>query len=160
MFNYAIIIASDTRSKGENKDLCADKIKSILKDSDYNLVYQNIIADEIEDLKAELIALSDEKKVNLIITSGGTGLAKRDVTPDATLAVIDRQVPGISMAMALASREKTPMWMLSRAVSGIRKETLIINLPGSPKAVEECLQAVLPGLYHGLEIINRIVKQH
>lgn len=160
MFNYAVIVASDSRSSGENKDHCIDKIKSMLEKSKYECVYENIVPDEKEILKAELIKLSDEMKVNLIITSGGTGLSPRDVTPDATLEVIDKEVPGISMAMALASKEKTPMWMLSRAAAGIRKATLIINLPGSPKAVAECLDAVLPGLYHGLEIINGVVTQH
>lgn len=160
MFNYAIVIASDTRSSGENKDLCTHTIQKILKEPHYQCVYENILPDDKDRLKEELIHLADQEKVNLVITSGGTGLAPRDVTPDATLEVIHRQVPGISMAMLLASKEKTPMWMLSRAVAGVRNQTLIINLPGSPKAVEECLTAILQALFHGLEIINNIVKQH
>jgi len=160
MFNYAIVIASDTRSTGQKQDFCIDQIKEMLKEPDYNCIYENIVADEIDQLKEEFIKLSDDKNVNLIISSGGTGLAKRDITPEATKEVIDKEVPGISMAMALASKEKTPMWMLSRATSGIRKDSLIINLPGSPKAVKECLEAILPALYHGLEILNGSVGQH
>ncbi len=160
MFNYAIVIASDSRSGGEKEDLCAQEIKELLDDDKYTCVYENIVPDDISVLKDEMMMLADEKKVNLIITSGGTGLAPRDNTPEATKAVISKEIPGIAMAMALASKEKTPYWMLSRATSGIRGKTLIINLPGSPKAVRECLEAVLPALYHGLEILNAVITQH
>lgn len=160
MFNYAIVIASDSRSTGDKQDLCSQEIKKLMDTGQYSCIYESIIPDDLEGLKAEMMMLADEKQVDLIITSGGTGLSPRDNTPEATKAIISKEVPGIAMAMALASKEKTHNWMLSRATSGIRGKTLIINLPGSPKAVRECLEAVLPALYHGLEILNQVVTDH
>jgi molybdenum cofactor synthesis domain-containing protein len=110
-----------------------------------------VIPDERTGIEATLRAWADEDGLALIVTTGGTGLAPRDVTPDATLAVLDYQVPGLAEAMRAASLAHTPLAMLSRAVAGVRGRTLIVNLPGSPKAVRECLAAIAPALPHGLE---------
>lgn len=158
-YSYAVIIASDTRSRGENKDLCIDACKNKMPEN-YDLIYSNIVPDDIENLKDELIKVCDEIKANLVFTSGGTGFSKRDVSPEATNEVIERFTPGISEAIRLYSKEKTDRWMLSRAVSGIRKDTLIINLPGSPKAVVESIEAILPSLSHGLDILLGYSGQH
>jgi molybdenum cofactor synthesis domain-containing protein len=103
---------------------------------------------------------ADAGDVDVILTNGGTGLAARDVTPEATLAVVDRSVPGIAEAMRAKSLEKTPMAMLSRAVAGQRGRCLIVNLPGSPKAVRECLEGILPAIPHAVEIIKGVVTEH
>jgi molybdenum cofactor synthesis domain-containing protein len=113
-----------------------------------------VVADEKDLVKERLLHLCDEVGVDLILTSGGTGLGPRDVTPDATLEIIEKQVPGIAEAMRIESLKKTPRAMLSRAVAGIRRRTLVVNLPGSPRAVEECLQVVLPALGHGIQILR------
>lgn len=118
------------------------------------VVSGHVVPDEPEILKELMIKLSDVEKVDLILTTGGTGLSPRDNTPEATLAVIDREVPGLAEAMRLESLKKTSRAMLSRAVAGVRRQTLIINLPGSTKGVRECLEVILPVLPHGLEILS------
>jgi len=120
---------------------------------DYAVEYYKIIPDEITLIEKELIYLCDEIKVNLILTNGGTGFSKRDVTPEATDRVITKKVPGIAEAMRAKSLEITPKAMLSRSSSGIRSNTLIINLPGSPKGAVENLEAIIPALKHGIEIL-------
>ncbi len=152
-YRYAIIIASDKCSRGERKDLCIDTIKNIMND-DYKLISSVIIADEQNLLEDEMIRLSDDKKVDLILTSGGTGFSKRDVTVEATENVIQRQTNGISEAMRIYSLGITKKAMLSRATSGIRNNTLIINLPGSPKAVAETLEYIIDTVNHGIDIIK------
>ncbi|MGO3017520.1 MAG: bifunctional molybdenum cofactor biosynthesis protein MoaC/MoaB [Anaerococcus sp.] len=159
IYDYAVIVASDTRSSGENKDLSVDAFKESMPEN-YKLVYSKIIPDNIEDIKNELIYLADERKIPLIFTSGGTGFSKRDVTPEATELVIEKSASSISDAIRLYSKEKTNKWMLSRSTSGIRKNSLIINLPGSPKAVKESIFAILPSLSHGLDILSGDFKQH
>jgi molybdenum cofactor synthesis domain-containing protein len=119
-----------------------------------------IIPDEREEIEAMLREWSDEKRVNLILTTGGTGLAPRDVTPEATKAVIDREAPGIAEAMRAVSLQHTPFGMLSRGVAGTRGRTLIINLPGSPKAVKECLECILPVLPHAVNLLTEGPKEH
>lgn len=158
-YDYAVVIASDSRSKGENIDKCIDAFKDTMPNN-FNLEYSKIIPDEIEDIKNELIYLADEKKIPLIFTSGGTGFSNRDVTPEATQLVIEKSASSISDAIRLYSKEKTNQWMLSRATSGIRKNSLIINLPGSPKAVKESIYAVLPALSHGLDILLGNFREH
>lgn len=158
-YDYAAVVISDTRSTGENKDYVIQAFKDVMP-SNFNLVYSNIIPDEIEKIKDELVLLSDEKKVPLIFTSGGTGFSKRDVTPEATELVIEKSADSISDAIRLYSKDKTNQWMLSRATSGIRKDSLIINLPGSPKAVKESVMAILPSLSHGLDTLLGNFKQH
>ncbi|MEL7563347.1 MAG: MogA/MoaB family molybdenum cofactor biosynthesis protein, partial [Dehalobacterium sp.] len=113
-----------------------------------------IIPDEQKLLEEKIKEFTDEKSLDLVFTTGGTGFSPRDVTPEATLAVVDRLAPGIAEAMRWESLKITPKAMLSRAVSGIRGATLIINLPGSPKAVRECLEVILPALSHGIEILK------
>lgn len=154
MFKVGIVTASDKGSKGERADKSADVIKEIMASLNFDVVAYKIIPDDLEAIQEELIDLSDHQKVDLILTTGGTGFSPRDNTPEATLAVIDRQVPGIPEVMRLESLKKTPKAMLSRAVAGIRRNTLIINMPGSPRAVRECLEVIIPALPHGLEILT------
>ncbi len=153
----AILTISDKAFKGEREDLSAKVIKELVENSDPvvgEVVFYTVVPDEMEDISAVLMKLSDENKMDLIITTGGTGFSPRDVTPEATLNVIDRQVPGLVEAMRIKSLDYTPNAMLSRAVSGIRNRTLIINLPGSPRGVSENLQIILPALPHGLNILR------
>ncbi|OPX88409.1 MAG: Molybdopterin adenylyltransferase [Pelotomaculum sp. PtaB.Bin013] len=118
------------------------------------VVSSHVVPDEPEILQELMISLSDMEKVDLILTTGGTGLSPRDSTPEATLAVIEREVPGLAEAMRMESLKKTNRAMLTRAVAGVRRSTLIINLPGSVKAVRECLGVIMPVLPHGLEILS------
>lgn len=152
-YKLAILIASDKGAQGEREDksgaVIIDKLRFLADMIDYR-----IVPDEKEMLQKAFIELVEEKKADLILTSGGTGFGPRDVTPEATLAVIDRLVPGIPEAMRWQSYQITPKAMLSRGTAGIRGKTLIINLPGSPKAVAECLDVVLPALDHGLEVLT------
>ena len=124
------------------------------------VVKYEIVPDEVEIISARLMEWADGGDVDVILTNGGTGLAARDVTPEATLAVVDRSVPGIAEAMRVKSLEKTPMAMLSRAAAGQRGRCLIVNLPGSPKAVRECLDVILPAIPHAVEIIKGEVTEH
>lgn len=158
-FEYAVIIASDSRSSGEKIDLCLAAIEETMSDN-YKLKTSKIVPDDLDKLQETMIEFADDLKTPLILVSGGTGFSARDITPEATLKVIEKETPGISEAIRLTSREKTPYWMLSRAVSGIRGQSLIINLPGSPKAVRESITAFLPALDHGLEILLGDFLQH
>lgn len=151
MFTLGIITASDKGAAGERQDISGQVIAEMLKEL-CEVAYYKIIADEKSELTKAMIEMADERKLNLILTTGGTGLSPRDVTPEATREVIDREVPGIPEAMRAKSLEITPNAMLSRAVAGLRGQTLIINLPGSPKAVRECLEVILPVLPHGLAV--------
>ena len=154
MIKTAILTISDKGSRGERVDGTGEAIKNTLDSKEYTIEYYKIIPDDMDKIQEELIQLCDELKVNLILTNGGTGFSKRDVTPEATMKVIEKNVPGIAEAMRSASLKITPKAMLSRAVSGIRDETLIVNLPGSPKGAVENLQVVLPALPHGIEILT------
>ncbi|MCX8034158.1 MAG: MogA/MoaB family molybdenum cofactor biosynthesis protein [Thermodesulfovibrio sp.] len=147
-YKVAIITVSDKGSKGERQDISGKVIEEMIS-SWADIVSYKIIPDEKEIIKKSLIEEVD--KVDLILTNGGTGLAPRDVTPDATLEVIEKQVPGIAEAMRWAGITKTKTAMLSRAVAGVRGKTLIINLPGSPKAVKESLEAIMDALPHAIE---------
>lgn len=153
MIKAAILTISDKGSRGEREDGTGPAIRKILENDDYKIEYYKIIPDEKDIIEKELIYLSDELKVELVMTNGGTGFSERDVTPEATRNVIEKYVPGIGEAMRLKSLEITPKAMLSRAIAGIRKKTLIINLPGSPKAAVENLGFVMPALKHGIEIM-------
>ncbi|MCY6958723.1 MogA/MoaB family molybdenum cofactor biosynthesis protein [Clostridium brassicae] len=154
MIRTAILTISDKGSKGERIDETGAVLKQLLEKEKYKVEYYNIIPDEMDEIVEELIKASDDLKVDLILTNGGTGFSKRDITPEATIKVIKKQVPGIPEAMRLNSLKITPKAMLSRAVAGIRNKTLIINLPGSPKGAVENLQAVMPALKHGIEILK------
>jgi molybdopterin adenylyltransferase len=146
----AVITLSDRSSRSEREDKSGPVIVDFIARLGGSVVSYEVIPDETELLKTRLVELSDRGTVNLILTTGGTGLTPRDITPEATLAVADRIVPGFAEAMRQKSLESTPHAMLSRAVSVMRKKTLIINLPGSPKAVAECLAVIGPALSHAV----------
>lgn len=153
IFTYSIIIVSDKGSQGLRQDGCKEKITQILdREIVYKMVDYTIVPDEMEDIKSAIYK-NINSNVNLILTSGGTGFAKRDITPEATKSVIERETPGISEYIRAKSLEKTNRAILSRAVSGIAQNSLIINLPGSPIAVKESLEFIIDPLKHGLEIL-------
>ena len=152
-FTAAWITLSDKGAAGEREDKSGPLIGERLTGAGYNVVEGLLIPDDPETLKRQLIRLADQRQVNVIFTTGGTGFSPRDLTPEATIEVCDRLTPGISEAIRAYSMTKTPKAMLSRAAAGMRKQTLIINLPGSPKAVKECLEFILNPLEHGLEIM-------
>lgn len=153
MYKIGIVTMSDKGSQGLREDTGGATIRQMVGDLGTVEQYR-IVPDDPEVIKEALVEFADVHRLDLILTTGGTGLGPRDHTPEATLAVIDRQVPGIAEAIRAASLQKTPKAMLSRAVSGTRGSTLIINLPGSVKGVRECLEVVLPVLPHGLEILS------
>jgi len=158
----AIVTVSDKGSRGEREDKSALAIKELITEIEVPLgeiVSYSLVPDERDVISAELTRLCDELAVDLIITTGGTGFGPRDVTPEATLDVIDRQVPGLTETMRIEGLKYTPKAMLSRAVSGIRGNTLIVNLPGSPKGVRENLQIILPALPHGIDILRGIASE-
>ncbi|MCL0034927.1 MogA/MoaB family molybdenum cofactor biosynthesis protein [Dehalococcoidia bacterium] len=154
MFIAGIITVSDKGSRGERKDESGAVIRDLLSGIGAQVSRYEIVPDERETISARLIEWADGAGIDLILTSGGTGLSPRDVTPEATLAVVERLAPGFSEAMRLESLKKTPMGILSRGVSGIRGKTLIVNLPGSPKAVREYLEVILPTLPHAIETLR------
>lgn len=153
MFTVGIITASDKGSKGEREDKSGVVIKEKVEALGYVVKRYVIVPDEQDELKKEMLHMADNLGINLILTTGGTGFSKRDVTPEATKKVINREANGIAEAIRCYSLQITPRAMLSRAVSGIRGETLIINLPGSPKAVTEALDFIMDTVHHGLEIL-------
>jgi molybdopterin adenylyltransferase len=153
MITVGILTISDRCSRGEREDKSGEAIRKVMGQFGARVVDYAIVPDEKEIITKKLTEWADKGGVDVVITTGGTGLAPRDVTPEATLEVVDRTVPGFSEAMRAKGLRKTPHAMLSREVCGIRRETLIINLPGSPKAVKECLLVVLPALPHALEVI-------
>lgn len=154
MIKAAIVTMSDKGSRGERVDTSAEEIKTLLRNIPAELVKYLLIPDDKDMIIATLTDLCDNLKVDLIVTTGGTGLSVRDVTPEATLAVIDKEVPGMAEAMRAESLKKTPHAMMSRAVVGMRGTTLIINLPGSPKAVRENFSVVVPAISHAVEKIK------
>lgn len=153
IFKAAIITASDKGSRGEREDLSGPAIKEMIEPEGYEVTVYKVLPDDQATLEEEMKRIADEKLADIIFTTGGTGFSLRDVTPEATIAVSDRLVPGIPEAMRAYSMTITPKAMLSRAAAGIRKETLIVNMPGSPKAVKESLEYILNPLRHGLEIL-------
>ena len=148
-----ILTVSDKGARGEREDRSGPAIREIMEGLGAEIVHSKIVPDEQDEIRAALIDWSDEG-LDLILTTGGTGFSPRDWTPEATKAVIEREAPGIAEAMRRAGMQKTPTAMLSRAAAGIRKRTLIVNLPGSEKAVRESLEAILPALPHGVEILK------
>ena len=154
MFTVGILTISDKGWRGEREDQSSEVIREMASRLGAQVAEYDIVPDERDFISRRLMEWADAGTLDLVLTTGGTGLAERDVTPEATLAVIDTLVPGLAEAMRVETLKKTPLAMLSRAVAGIRKRTLIINLPGSPKGVEECLQAILPALPHAIEVIK------
>ena len=152
-FTAAWITLSDKGAAGEREDKSGPLIGEILTEAGYDVIEGLLIPDDPATLKLELMRLADQRQVNVIFTTGGTGFSERDRTPEATEQVCDRMTPGISEAVRAYSMTKTPTAMLSRATSGMRNKTLIINLPGSPKAVRECLEFLIGPLEHGLAIM-------
>lgn len=152
MITVAVLTLSDKGSRGEREDLSGPVISNMLKGIGAEVGFTEILPDEKDLIRERLIAYSG--KVDLILTTGGTGLSPRDVTPDATLEVIEREIPGIAEVMRAEGMKKTQRSMLSRAVAGVRGRTLIVNLPGSPRAVEENLAVVLDILPHAVEKIK------
>lgn len=150
----AVVTLSDKGYAGEREDKSGPLICEILTESGYDVQETILLPDEKEEIKKRLCELCDKKRMDIIFTTGGTGFSPRDCTPEATMDIAQRNAPGIAEAMRLASLKITPRAMLSRGVSVIRGKTLIINLPGSPKAVRENLEAVLPSLDHGLAILT------
>ncbi|MCI8724922.1 MAG: MOSC domain-containing protein [Hungatella sp.] len=153
-FTAAVITLSDKGSTGEREDKSGPLIKDLLQSQGYQVIESLLLPDGRPDLEKHLCRLADQRQVNLILTTGGTGFSQRDTTPEATLAVCDRMANGIAEAIRQYSLTITGRAMLSRAVSGIRRQTLIVNLPGSPKAVKESLDYILPHLGHGLGILR------
>ena len=154
MHTTAVVTISDKGYRGEREDRSGDAIVELATAKGFTLVSRCIVPDEMPAIRAELIRLCDRERVALILTTGGTGFSPRDVTPEATLAVVERLCPGIPEAMRSLSLAVSRRAMLSRAVAGIRGGTLIVNLPGSPKAVAECLGFVIDELKHGLDILR------
>lgn len=152
-FKAGIITASDKGYLGEREDLSGPAVEELLTAAGFLVEHYKILPDEADQIRNELIHMSDVIGLDLIITTGGTGFSPRDVTPEATMEVIERQTPGIAEALRMNSLRITPKGMLSRGVSGIRGKTLIINLPGSPKSVRESLEYILDPVLHGLSIL-------
>jgi molybdenum cofactor synthesis domain-containing protein len=153
-WKVGILTLSDKGSRGEREDLSGPALRELLPPETYRVEAYAVIPDERDAIVEKLVEWSDEQALALILTTGGTGVSPRDVTPEATLAVIERDVPGMAEAMRRASLEKTPHAMISRAVVGIRRRTLIVNLPGSPRGARENLLAILPAVPHALEKIH------
>ena len=152
-YTAAVITVSDKGARGERIDTSGPAICKLLESNGWNVIYTNIIPDEKEKVKSELIQCADDKNINLVVTTGGTGFSPRDITPEATLEVLERKTPGIPEAMRAESLRITPKSCLSRSEAGIRGRTLIINLPGSEKAAIENLMAVIDPIAHGLEML-------
>lgn len=153
MYTAAVVTVSDRGARGERPDTAGPLAVSMLEAAGFRVLEALIIPDEPADIRNTLMDLADRKQIALILTAGGTGFSPRDVTPEATISVCQRLAPGIPEAMRAASMSVTPRAMLSRAAAGIRGRSLIVNLPGSPKAVRENLEAVLPALSHGLAML-------
>ena len=153
MFRTAIVCMSDKGARGEREDISTKVIERIVTENNYKITKKILIPDEFELIKETLKNICDNYEADLILTTGGTGFSKRDVTPEATLEISDKIVPGIPEAMRAYSLTITKRAMLTRAAAGIRKNTLIVNMPGSPKAVEESLSFIMDSLSHGLEIM-------
>jgi len=154
LIKAGVLTLSDKGSRGEREDLSGPEVIRMLREIGIETVHIEVVPDETEIIARKLIEFVDDRRLDLVVTTGGTGVSPRDVTPEATLQVIDREIPGMAEAMRRESMLKTPHAMISRAVAGIRKTTLIVNLPGSPKGVRENLAVILPALTHAIEKIK------
>jgi molybdenum cofactor synthesis domain-containing protein len=159
-FRAAILTVSDLASRGERADTSGEAIREILQGIGIQIAVYEVVADERDVISGRLGEWADEDRLDLIVTTGGTGLGPRDVTPEATRDVIDYEAPGITEAMRAEGLKHTPLAMLSRAVAGVRGRTLIINLPGSPRGVRESLPVIAPVLPHALELLSGAASGH
>ena len=161
MFGLAVLTISTSGSQGTRDDNSGQAIKEMLEGDDIKLVRYEVVADNKDTISTKLAQWADADDVDLIVSTGGTGLGRYDVTPEACLAILDKEVPGMAEAMRAKTLEFTPMAMISRSVTGIRGNTLIITLPGSTKGVRECLNVVIPVIPHALELLHReTVNEH
>jgi molybdenum cofactor synthesis domain-containing protein len=160
MFSVGIITVSDQGFRGQRQDKSGPVIRETLSAQDSQVISYHIAPDEADAISAKLAEWADGGNIDVILTTGGTGLAERDVTPEATLSVVDKVVPGLTEAMRVETAKITQTAILSRAVAGVRGKCLIINLPGSPRAVQECLEAILPVIPHAVEIIKGEITEH
>ena len=151
---FGLITVSDRSARGEREDLSGPALFELARKQGWSVVRQSVLPDELSLLRDTLSTWADQGDLDVILTTGGTGFAPRDVTPEATLAVVERLTPGLTEAMRAKSLEKTPHAMLSRGVAGIRSQTVIINLPGSPKAAIENFQVIIPVLQHAIELLK------
>lgn len=152
----AIVTISDTRSAAD--DISGNILSELIASAGGDVIVRTLITDDRDSIAGTLAALADSSDIDLVITTGGTGLAARDNTPEATLSIIESEVPGMAEAMRRETSAATPMAMLSRGVCGVRAGTLIVNLPGSPKAVKECFEVIRPVLHHAIDLINGRTK--
>ena len=152
-YTAAVITVSDMGSRGLRQDTSGPAVRAMLEEAGFSVAHTDILPDEMEQISAELRDCADRRRIDLIVTTGGTGLSPRDVTPEATRAVLEREIPAIPVAMWMEGLKVTPRAMLSRAVAGIRGSSLLLNLPGSEKAARENLAAVIGALEHGLHMI-------
>jgi molybdenum cofactor synthesis domain-containing protein len=162
MFRLAVLTISTSGARGQRpEDASGQAIQEALCPPDYATVRYAIVTDDQDTIAQRLADWADDPEVDLIVTTGGTGLGRHDVTPEACRSILDKEVPGLAEAMRAKTLQFTPMAMLSRSVAGIRGKTLIITLPGSPKGVRECLEVVKPVLPHALELLHReVVSEH
>ena len=161
MFGLGILTISTSGAQGQREDTSGQAIREALESQGYQVVRYEIVSDDKDVIAGRMSDWADADDVDLIVSTGGTGLGHRDVTPEACLSILDKEVPGLAEAMRANTLQFTPMAMLSRSVAGIRGKTLIITLPGSPKGVKECLDVVVPVLPHAMELLKReTVSEH
>ncbi len=160
MIRFGVLTISDKGSRGERYDGSGAAIQDRVALQGDRVVRYDVIPDEVDIIRNHLMEWADAGDVDVIFTTGGTGLGPRDVTPEATTPILDKLVPGIAEAMRMETFGKTPVSILSRAVAGVRKKCLIVNMPGSPNAVRECMEVVMTAVTHGVEIITGAVTEH
>ena len=161
MYRLAILTVSTSGSQGQREDTGSQAIKEVLAEPEYGVVRYEIVSDEKDVIAQRMAEWADSPDVDLVVSTGGTGLGPRDVTPEACLSILDKEVPGLAEAMRAETLKFTPMAMISRSVAGIRGNTLIVTLPGSPRGVKETLEVVKPVLPHAIELLQReSVNEH